>query len=325
MVFSARGCAIALSCAVLSNGVLLSTAPAAGLPEASSGVQTPVPRYSEVDRERRLTAKRLSAGSQVMIRIFKKESELELWLQKNGRFELFQIYPICMWSGKLGPKRREGDLQAPEGFYRVDVNQLRLRGKNSRTFYIDYPNPFDKSLGRTGSAIMVHGHCQSTGCFAMHDPAMEEIYVLVERALFQGQIHIELHSFPFRMTEVNLAAHAGSDWQEYWRNLKVGHDLFEDTRLPPTVSTCGGKYVFDGASSTQPDIGTPPQACELEAPAIEPAPVVVAKSVPRAKRWSAAARRYGRRRVAGRNARKAYAAARRARVAAHATRMRASQ
>jgi murein L,D-transpeptidase YafK len=325
MVFSARGCAIALGCAVISNGAFLSPAPAAGLPEANSGVQTPAPRYSEIDRERRLTAKKLSAGSPVMIRIFKKESELEIWLQKNGRFELFETYAICMWSGKLGPKRREGDLQAPEGFYRVDVNQLRLRGKNQRTFYLDYPNAFDQSLGRTGSAIMVHGHCQSIGCFAMHDPAMEEIYVLVERALFQGQINIELHSFPFRMTEANLAAHAASDWQEYWRNLKVGYDLFEDTRVPPSVSACGGRYVFDGASGAQPDVATPPQACELDAPAVEPAPVVVAaKSVPRVKRWARAARRYGRR-AAGRNVRQNYATARRARVAAHAARVRASQ
>lgn len=320
----ARRCATFLISVVVFGCAFASAARAAGLHDTrSNGAQTPAPRYSEIDRDRRLTAKRLTAGRPVMIRIFKRESELEVWLQKNGRFELFETYPICVWSGKLGPKRREGDMQAPEGFYRVDINQLRLRGKNSRTFYLDFPNAFDKSLGRTGSAIMVHGHCQSTGCFSMRDPAMEEIYVLVERALFQGQINIELHAFPFRMTEANLATHASSEWQDYWRNLKVGYDLFEETHLPPTVGSCGGKYVFDGGSSALPDIATPPTACELDAPAVEPAPVVVAKSVPRIKRWAAAARRYGRR--AGRNARKAYAAARRARVAAHAARARAGE
>jgi murein L,D-transpeptidase YafK len=327
MLLSARRCATFLCCAVFSSGACVAPALATTLTDPSSGAaQTPPPRYSDADRERRLADKTLSAGSPVMIRIFKKESELELWLLRNGRFELFETYPICVWSGKLGPKRREGDMQAPEGFYRVDINQLRLKGKNARTFYIDFPNAFDRALGRTGSAIMVHGKCQSTGCFSMTDQAMEEIYVLVERALFQGQIHIELHAFPFRMTQTNLAAHANSEWHEYWRNLEVGYDLFEQTRLPPTVSACGGKYVFDVGSSTLPDMGAPPApgACEMEGPTVEPAPIVVAKSAHRTvKRRSLAARKHGRRR-AGRNARKAYAAARRARMAAHA-RLRAGE
>lgn len=328
MLLSARSCATALCCAVFSSGAFVAPTLATTLPDPNSGAaQAPAARYSDVDRERRLNDKKLSAGNAVMIRIFKKESELELWLQRNGRFELFEIYPICVWSGKLGPKRREGDMQTPEGFYRVDVNQLRLRGKNTRTFYIDFPNAFDRALGRTGSAIMVHGRCQSIGCFSMTDQVMEEIYVLVERALFQGQIHIEVHAFPFRMTQANLAAHANSEWSEYWGNLKLGHDLFEQTHLPPTVSACGGKYVFDAGSSTLPDMGAPPApgACEMEDPAVEPAPVVVAKKAPRkAKRWTAAARKHGRR-IAGRNARKAYAAARRARMAAHAARVRAGE
>ena len=328
MLLSARSCATFLCCAAFSCGAFGASTLATTLPDANSGAaQTPAPRYSDADRERRLADKKLTAGSHAMIRIFKKESQLELWLQRNGRFELFETYPICVWSGKLGPKRREGDMQAPEGFYRVDVNQLRLKGKNTRTFYIDFPNAFDRGLGRTGSAIMVHGRCQSTGCFSMTDQVMEEIYVLVERALFQGQIHIEVQAFPFRMTKANLAAHANSEWAEYWLNLKSGYDLFEQTGLPPTVGACGGKYVFDVGSATLPDMGAPPApvACEMEAPAVEPAPIVVAKSAPRkAKRWTVAARKHGRR-SAGRNARKAYAAARRARMATHAARRRVSR
>jgi murein L,D-transpeptidase YafK len=326
MHLSARGCATFLCCAVFSSGSLGAGTPATILPDTISGAaRTPIPRYSEIDRERRLAEKGLAAGSPVMIRIFKKESQFELWLQKNGRFELFETYPICVWSGKLGPKRREGDLQTPEGFYRVDISQLRLRGKNARSFYVDYPNALEKSLGRTGSAIMVHGHCQSTGCYSMTDPIAEEIYALVERALFQGQIHIEVQAFPFRMTDANMAEHASSEWSSYWQNLKTGYDLFEATRLPPIASACGGKYAFDAGVGTVPDLGAPagPAACELEAPAVEAAPVVVARSFSRTIKAYKARRNHGRR-VAGRNARKAYAAARRGRVHAYAMRARAT-
>jgi murein L,D-transpeptidase YafK len=328
MQSSARGCATFLCCAVLSSGAFAKATPTTTLPEPVAGAaqalaQTPVTRYSEADRERRLAEKGLVAGSPVMIRIFKKESQFELWLQKNGRFEHFETYAICAWSGKLGPKRREGDLQTPEGFYHVDVGQLRLRGRNARSFYINYPNALEKTLGRTGSAIMVHGHCQSIGCYAMTDPAAEEIYALVERALFQGQVQIEVQAFPFRMTDANMAAHASSEWHSYWQNLKTGYDLFEATRLPPIASACGGKYVFDAGVGTQPDIGAPPgpAACELEAPEAEIVAVVAKRNIARVVKAFKARRKNGRR-VAGRKARKAYAAARRARMNAYAMRAR---
>jgi murein L,D-transpeptidase YafK len=281
--------------------------------------------YAIVDRERRLAEKALTAGSPVMIRIFKQESQLELWMQKGSRFELFGTYPICVWSGKLGPKSREGDRQAPEGFYRVDVSQLRLKGRNARSFYIDFPNALDRYLGRTGSAIMVHGRCQSIGCFAMTDPAMEEIYTLVEMALYAGQDSIDVHAFPFRMTPSNLAAHATSAWHGYWHNLKEGYDAFQEARVPPRVSVCGGRYVVEPGELTTPalpDIGTPPtpRVCETEAAdvasststSIVGSPLQIERPV-----------RYTRV-VPARKARAAYAAARRHRMALHAQRMRTS-
>ena len=97
-------------------------------------------------------------------------------MQRDGRFAHFATYPICKWSGILGPKMRKGDKQAPEGFYRVGADQLRLKGRNARSFYIDYPNALERALGRTGSSIMVHGRCTSIGCFAMTNPVKEEIY-----------------------------------------------------------------------------------------------------------------------------------------------------
>jgi murein L,D-transpeptidase YafK len=279
-------------------------------------VQERLQPYSIVDRERRLAEKALTAGSPVMIRIFKQESQLELWMQKGGRFELFETYPICFWSGKLGPKSREGDRQAPEGFYRVDVSQLRLKGRNARSFYIDFPNALDRTLGRTGSAIMVHGSCHSIGCFAMTDPAMEEIYSLVEMALHGGQNSIEVHSFPFQMTDANLAAQAQSAWHGYWLNLKEGYDAFQEARVPPRVSVCGGKYVVEPGELTTPDL-----------PDIAPpVPKVCETAVASSTRGAHEIRRPPRhaRVVPARNARAAIAGVRRHRMANHAKRMRTS-
>jgi murein L,D-transpeptidase YafK len=210
------------------------------------------PDYSSTDRDRRLTEKGMTAGSPVMIRIFKQESELELWVRSQGRFELFATYPVCFWSGKLGPKLREGDRQAPEGFYSVGLQQLYPKGRRPRSFDIGFPNTLDRSFARTGSYIFVHGGCTSIGCFAMTNPVMDEIYALSERALHEGQDRIDVHVFPFRMTEANLAAHAESEWHEFWESLKDAYDLFERTRVPPRVSVCARRYIIgDGAAPVE--------------------------------------------------------------------------
>lgn len=292
--------------------------------------QTPLPASAvTTDRDSRLAAKGLGAGNPVMIRIFKAESELELWMQKDERFELFATYPICKWSGKLGPKLHEGDKQAPEGMYTVAMPQIHRKGRWPRSLNIGYPNAFDKAMERTGSLILVHGGCTSTGCYAMTNPRMEEIYKLSELALQQGQQFIPVHVFPFRMTETNLAAHAGSEWQPFWRNIKDAYDLFERTRVPPSVKVCGKKYVVrEGVApggiqtaSTSMDTGAdcvdtapdPSQQTMLPDDDAEPARVTKSRKV---------VSKTQRRRSAGRNARKAYAEARKARMAAHAIRSR---
>jgi murein L,D-transpeptidase YafK len=311
---------------VVCGGVLcagwLAATPAASIPPPSTA-QPPVPRFSNADRERRLSETGLTAGSPVMIRIFKKESVLELWMQTGEQFELFRTYRICSWSGKLGPKQREGDRQAPEGFYGVDVQQLRLTGRNARSFYIDFPNVLDRTLARTGSAIMVHGRCTSIGCFAMTNAAMEEIYTLVERALHEGQDRIEVHAFPFRMTAANMTAHAKSEWHGYWQNLKQGYDVFEETRIPPRISVCGRKYVVDsrspGHTAMSPSAVPTPvgEMCEDD-PGDAPAGLSAQADAP------SAIVRVGPKVSAGRNERKAYSAARQGRMAAHARRTRTS-
>ncbi len=109
--------------------------------------------------EQRLAAKNVKAGDQIFIRIFKAESELEVWMRSGNRFVLFATYPVCHWSGTIGPKIHEGDKQTPEGFYQVTRQQLHLIGRHPRSLNLGFPNAFDKSNQRTGSYILVHGGC----------------------------------------------------------------------------------------------------------------------------------------------------------------------
>ena len=195
--------------------------------------------------EERLAALGVKRGAPVYIRIFKLESELELWVEKNGRFARFATYPICVWSGRLGPKLREGDRQAPEGFYTVDAEQLNPNSRMHRSFSLGFPNVFDRAHGRTGSFLMVHGGCASIGCFAVTDPAVDEIWRMVTAALEAGQARFPVHVFPFRMTERALNFRKGYRWHRFWSDLKKGYDLFEPSRIPPAVSVCNGRYVFE--------------------------------------------------------------------------------
>lgn len=191
----------------------------------------------------RLSGQGLDLGAPVFIRIFKREFELELWLRREGRFERFAVYPICRWSGRLGPKLKEGDWQAPEGFYTVDAKALNPASRWHRSFNLGFPNAFDRAHDRTGSFIMVHGGCGSVGCFAMTDPVVDEIWRLVTAAFERGQKRFHVHVFPFRMTEENLARRRRDPWAPFWRNLNPGHDIFEATQLPPRIGVCAGAYA----------------------------------------------------------------------------------
>ncbi len=192
-----------------------------------------------------LDSRSMELGAPIFIRIFKRSSELEVWLQKRGgRFELFKTYIICRYSGDLGPKLRVGDKQAPEGFYSVNAGQMNPWSKNHLSFNLGYPNDFDQSHDRSGSALMVHGGCTSIGCYAMTDYYMDEIYTLADAALARGQSAFEVHIFPFRLTSSNLAFYLSSPWHSFWTNLQQGYDLFEKYRLPPKVEVIDKRYVF---------------------------------------------------------------------------------
>ena len=185
---------------------------------------------------KRLAERGLSLGAPVYLRVFKESAELELWVQaSDGAYRLFRTYPICSYSGTLGPKLKEGDRQAPEGFYSVVPGQMNPKSRYHLSFNIGFPNAFDRSHGRTGSFLMIHGNCVSIGCYAMTDEGIEEIYVLANEAFKNGHTAFDVHIFPFRMTEAALAQHGESKWAGFWRNLKEGHDAFEFTRVPPAV------------------------------------------------------------------------------------------
>lgn len=197
----------------------------------------------------RLSAAGFAMGDAVHLSLFKEERVMEIWLKRGSRFELFETVPICSFSGALGPKLKEGDGQAPEGFYEVGRAQLNPASAYHLAFNLGFPNAYDRALGRTGSHLMVHGDCVSIGCYAMTDIGIDDIYTLVSAAMNKGQRSVAVHVFPFRMSDDALAAHAGSKWDEFWQNLKEGDDAFGATHVPPAVFVCGGRYVFTSGAA----------------------------------------------------------------------------
>ena len=199
-----------------------------------------------------LAERGFALGQPVHLRVFKEDNRLELWMERDGRFALAATYPVCAWSGSLGPKLKEGDRQAPEGFYLVSRRQLKPDSTFHRALNLGFPNAFDVAQGRTGSFLMIHGACVSVGCYAMTDAVIEEIYTAVEAALANGQDAVPVHIFPFRMTEDRLAAASAEAWSPFWRNLAEGDRLFRETGRPPRAYACGTRYGFAAGDDASP-------------------------------------------------------------------------
>ena len=192
-----------------------------------------------------MAAKNTTPSSPILLRTFKKEAELEIWKQgRDGRFVHLKTFPICRWSGQLGPKLRTGDRQAPEGFYAVAPRQMNPNSSYYLSFDIGFPNAYDRARGATGSYLMVHGTCSSAGCFAMTDKAVGEIYSIAREAFEGGQGAFQFQSFPFRMTAEAMARHRSDPHIGFWRQLKEGSDRFEATGEEPVVSVSAGRYAF---------------------------------------------------------------------------------
>nr|WP_238120918.1 MULTISPECIES: murein L,D-transpeptidase family protein [unclassified Xanthobacter] len=193
-----------------------------------------------------ISEKGMTPATPIMVRIFKEEAELEVWKEtSSGRYALLKTYPICRWSGELGPKVRTGDRQAPEGFYAISPGQMNPNSSYYLSFNLGFPNAFDKAYGRTGDFLMVHGDCSSAGCYAMTDEQISEIFSLARESFAGGQRDFQVQAYPFRMTPKNMARHRNNPNMAFWRNLKQGYDHFEVSRQVPKVNVCERRYVFD--------------------------------------------------------------------------------
>jgi murein L,D-transpeptidase YafK len=254
----AAAAAISTACAVSGCGSSAPTLHASETPLSPEAVSM-------------LGRKGMDAGAPIFVRIFKEESELEVWKARDdGRFYHFKTYPICNWSGELGPKTATGDKQAVEGFYRVGQSQMNPNSSYYLAFNLGYPNAYDQSHGRTGSALMVHGKCKSVGCYAMTDALMEEIYSLARESFRNGQDAIEVHAFPFRMTQANMLRHQNNPNMLFWQTLKQGYDFFETYRLPPTVAVCERRYVVNVKLPVNASVRPDGMCPRFERPMFEP-------------------------------------------------------
>lgn len=198
--------------------------------------------------ESRLASLDLSLGDPVFLRVFKEERELEVWMkaEKEPHFTLFRVYRIRDISGKSGPKLREGDRQAPEGFYYVGASRLRPDTRHHLAIDLGFPNNFDRAKERTGSDIMIRAGGGSSGSFVLSEADINEVYTLAEAALREGQAFFRIHCFPFRMTDQRMEREwkRQPKWISFWVNLKEGYDFFENVNFPPDASFADGKYRY---------------------------------------------------------------------------------
>jgi murein L,D-transpeptidase YafK len=209
--------------------------------------------------------RKMPKHSPIILRIFKEEAELEVWKQDTtGHFQILKIYPICRWSGDLGPKLHEGDRQTPEGFYTITAELMNPNSNFYLAINTGFPNAFDKANNRDGTFLMIHGDCSSSGCYAMTDEQIGEIYSLARDTFPGGQPSFQVQAYPFRMTPANLARHRTNPHMAFWKMLKIGNDHFEATHIQPEVEVCNRRYVFDAKqppNSSQPLLFDPKRQC----------------------------------------------------------------
>ena len=267
--------------ALLASAVL-SGALALGGCFSEEGYELPTKAMKELSPQMLtlLDQKHMPKDSPILVRLFKEESELEVWKQDTtGHYQILKVYPICRWSGDLGPKVQEGDRQAPEGFYSITPGLMNPNSNYYLAINTGFPNAYDKANGRNGALLMIHGDCSSRGCYAMTDEQIGEIYSLAREGFLGGQPSFQIQAYPFRMTPANLARHRTNPNMAFWKMLKVGNDHFEVSHLEPKVEVCDRHYVFDAAqpaNSSKPLAFNPSGRCpayvvaaEIAAPALE--------------------------------------------------------
>jgi murein L,D-transpeptidase YafK len=269
MLSRARAAVMAAGCALALAGCL---------PGGGGLVGEKATRPLSQDMLDLIERKSMAKETPILVRIFKEESELEVWKQtKDGQFDLLKTYPICRWSGELGPKVKQGDRQAPEGFYMITPGLMNPNSAYYLAFNMGFPNAFDRSLGRTGANLMVHGDCSSSGCYAMTDEQIGEIFALARESFEGGQRAFQVQAYPFRMTGANMAKHRDNPNIAFWRMLKEGNDHFEVTRQEPKVEVCNKRYVFNAIPFDPAQSFNPERSCPVYDQPVEIADAVRAK------------------------------------------------
>lgn len=191
--------------------------------------------------------------SKIFMRVLKTENLLELWGfdNKNKRYKLVKTYDACAMSGVLGPKRKQGDFQVPEGFYHISL--FNPYSNFHLSMKINYPNASDRVLSKhsdLGGDIFIHGQCASIGCVSITNPYIKELYWLSAQVKAQGQRQIPVHVFPARMSsfKYSILKHMyrnNKKMLRFWANLKEGYDYFHRTGHPPKVAiNKNGVYSF---------------------------------------------------------------------------------
>ena len=256
--------------ATVLRALVLMAAFAAGLTPATCLGETSNPLPAKATKElppellSLLRQKKMPKYSPIILRVFKEEAELEVWKQdSSGLFQILKTYPICRWSGDLGPKLQEGDRQSAEGFYTITPALMNPNSNYYLSINVGYPNSFDKANKRDGSLLMIHGDCSSRGCYAMTDEQISEIYALARDSL-SGRPSFQVQAYPFRLTPANLARHRTNPALAFWKMLKIGNDHFETTHLEPKVDVCNRLYVFDAQpppNSSTPLVFNPTDKC----------------------------------------------------------------
>ena len=190
-----------------------------------------------------LLQRNMPERSPILVRIFKEESELEVWKHGYQRaFRVAQGLPDLPLVRRSRPKITEGDRQAPEGFYTITPGLINPNSNYYLAINTGFPNAYDRANDRHGGFLMIHGDCSSRGCYAMTDEQIGEIYSLRRKSFLGGQPSFQIQAYPFRMTPAKLARHRTSPHLAFWKMLKIGNDHFEATHLEPKVDVCDKHY-----------------------------------------------------------------------------------
>lgn len=201
--------------------------------------------------EKLLKEKKINSSDfEIYLRVFKYEKKLEVWarnISKDLKYTLIKNYNVCDTSGKLGPKRKEGDKQIPEGFYEIDL--LNPTSNYYLSMRVNYPNSSDRLLGnikRPGGAIMVHGNCVTIGCIPINDEGIKEVYILAVETKNQGH-KIPIDIFPCYFNEkkdVMLKKNYSIELNTFWEPLRKGYTHFENKKYRTQITTAKtGKYI----------------------------------------------------------------------------------